>query len=405
MIIPSAPWKQLELSFPYTNQRSTMPDSDRHLQEDLLDTALPDGWKLKEWKDGYYARHPEAGQTDDYPDPERVSQEAHVKHQQWINDKEDTAAEAPPSDAPTEALTKKESGPVEVLDADNGEYVTVTPELRAEAQHAVTQIQAAALVTAYWISRVYDQRLYVALDCTSKKDFVERYCSFGMSQARRYAKVGRRMGQFLPAPNRGELPEPETDTDEDGASVPDSLKGLPMSKMEQLTRLDDDDLNDYISEGEWTGPDGEAYTRDDVMDMARSELSDLVAQRTERLSGALEKEKEKRQNFEELAKKRKEERDALKDEIEENEEKISAARDAELKYGKKASLLEDKRNMHAEAMAHLDAFMRTFPQIGIDTDDPEADQIKIVQMMETLNRAQGAFYEDYAEVLIQNGGA
>ena len=394
MIIPSAPWKQLELSFPYTNQRSTMPDADRHLQEDLLDTPLPEGWSLKEYKDQYYARHPQVGQTDDHDTPEQASQEAHVKHQQWVNDNG-----SPNAPAKSEPQT---DAPVEVLDADNGEYVTVTPELRAEAQHAVTQIQAAALVTAYWIARVYDQRLYLGVGCESKKQFVERYCSFGIRNARRYVKIGRRMGQFLPAPNSAQLPGADTDADTD---VPDSLKGLPMSKMEQLTRLDDDDLNDYISEGEWVGPDGERYTRDDVMDMARSELSDLVAKRTQKLSSTLESEKEKRQNYEELAKKRKEERDALKEEIEENEAKVSAARDAELKYGSKASLLEDKRKMYQQAREHLDAFMRTFPQIGIDDEDPEADQLKIVEMMEAINRAQGAFYEDYAEVLIQNGGA
>ena len=412
--IASTPHPQLELNIPF------MPDPDRHLQEDLLDQDLPsDDWELHESANGWYARHPEAGQTPDVDTPEQASKEAQDLHRDWIENRathdtdgeisnsesgDSTAPQDPAQDSMimggTDTDDADTNAPVEVLDEDKGDYVTVTPELRAKAQHAVEQIQAGILVTAYWIARVYDEGLHVGLGYNSKKQFVENHLPFGERQARRYAKIGRRMGKFLPGASAEQLPAP--DDVEDG-EVPENLQGLSMGKLHELTKLDDEDLQDYVEDGEWVAPDGTRFTREDVLDMARTELGDVVTEKAQRLKETAEKEKEKRQDFEELAAKRKEERDALQDKLEEKEDQIEAAEDLERRLGPTASKLQEKRKTLNEVQEHLDEAIRLAGQIGITPEDPEADQQNLQRLLQRAQTLKDLLHEDYAEVLINMG--
>lgn len=381
---------------------------EQHPKADTLDTPLPNGWYLQEKTEYgetvFFAQHPESMRsTQTHDDPEDASAEAHRLHQTWINDR---ATHDDGSDNESETYSgpmvlggddSEETRPVEVLDEEAGEYVKVTPEMRAEAQHAVNQIQAGILVTAYWIARIYDEGLYAALGCRSKSEFVDRHLPFSDSQARRYAKIGRRLGSFLPDSSPDQLPAP---SDVDGEDVPENLQGVPMSKLHKLTKLDDEDLQSYVETGEWTGPNGETYTREDVLEMARKELDDVVSERAQRLRETVEKEKEKRQTYEELAAKRKEERDALEEQIDENEAKVEAAEDLERKLGPTASKLEEKRKILREAQEHVDEAIRLAGKIGISEDDPEADQQNLQRLLQRANTLADVLREDYAEVLI-----
>lgn len=408
-------------------------DLEQHPRADDLKFPLPDGWYLQE-KEEYgdtvwFCQHPESMVTTGTHDsPETAAQYAHQEHQSKIDPDHELpwplngeaengeAAGGDAGDAETEAAgdydgtmvmgpaedAAEEPEALEVLDEDEGEYVKVTPELKAQARHALNQVQGAILVTAYWVARIYDEQLYVGLGCNTKSQFVQNHLPFGERQAQRFARIGRRLGKFLPG-HQDVDPDSLPEMEESEEGVPESLQGLPMGKLNELTRLDDEDLADYVEEGEWTAPDGRTYTREDVLEMARTDLGDVVSERTQRLKETAEQEKEKRQAYEELAAKRKEEKEALEEKLEEKAETIEAAEDLERRLGPTASKLEEKRKTMQEASDHLDEAIRLAGKIGITPEDPEADQENLQRFLQRAQRLKDVIHEDYAEVLINLG--
>lgn len=405
-----------------TNDQSTTTNQqllDQHPKADDLNTALPNDWYLQEKEEYgeslFFAQHPASMRTTNtYEDPEAASKEAHELHQKWINDRashddEDRDEGKNSSDGEytgpmvlgsDDQPERQEDQTREVLDEDDGGYLKITPELEAKAHHAINQIQASILVTAYWMARVYDEKLYAALGCNSKSEFVDRHLPFGHRQARRYAKIGRRLNEFLPNLETGKLPSPKEVKKEE---MPESLQGVPLQKLQTLTELDDEDLREYVEEGKWTGPDGQTYTREDVIEMARAELEESVKQKAARLRQTVDDEKDKRQAYEELAEKRKEERDALEEKLEEKSEQIDAAEDLERRLGPTASKLEEKRKTLREAQEHVDEAIRLAGQIGITPNDPEADQQNLQRLLQRALTLQDVLREDYAEVFLELG--
>ena len=390
-------------------------DLQQHPRADDLRFPVPDGWYLQnkeEYGDTvWFCQHPESMVTTKAHDsPETAAQYAQKKHKAEVDSnhtlpwKKDQADEEAGTTKMTNAQMTNENGhPTEILDEDNGEYVEVTPEMRAHAHHALHQVQGTILITSYWIARIYDEQLYAALGYNTKSAFVEDRLPFGTRQAAKYAKVGRRLGQFLPASGEvdpEQFPEPDSVDAED---VPKSFEGLPMGKLHKLTKLDDEDLEDYVEEGEWTGPNGETYTRDDVIEMARTELGDAVAEKVQNMRDTLEQEKEKRQAYEELAAKRKEEKEAVEEKLDEEKDRIETAQDLERRLGPTASKLQEKRETLDECAEHLDEAIRLAGKIGITEDDPEADQMNLQRLLQRAQTLKDVIHEDYAEVLMNLG--
>jgi len=393
-----------------------MESLDQYPRADDLRISLPDGWYLQETtEDGdqkRFCQHPETLITTTAHDsPGTAAQCAYQKHQAKINpdhtlpwEEDQTDEEAGTTKMTNAQMTNGQMTNDEILDEDNGEYVEVTPKMKAEAQQAISRIQASILVTAYWIARIYDERLYVALGCNTKREFVEKHLPFGTSQARRYAKVGRRMSSFLPSEvKQDELPAPsDAESHGETGQVPDSLQGLPMTKLQELTKLDDEDLEDYVEEGEWTGPNGETYTRDDVIEMARTELGDAVAEKVQNMRDTLEQEKEKRQDYEELAAKRKEEKEALEEKLDERSEQIENAEELELRLGPEHSKLESKKELYDEVEEHIDEAIRLVGQID-PGDHPDTDENRCQAIRRASQRLLDVVHEDFADVLIGIG--
>jgi len=396
---PSTPNPQIESGL--------MTDLSNHAALDDLDLTLPDGWYLlskEEYgEEVFFCQHEEhLRSTDTHADPADAVEAAQKKEGIW---------EAATHDTPDEngesndlifggGASDEQSAPTEVLDEEAGEYVELTPELRAKAQHAIKQIQAGILVTAYWVSRVYDERLYVGLGYGTKKQFVENHLPFGMSQARKYAKIGRRFGDFLP--DYAEQTPEKLPAGEDAEETPESLQGIPMTKLTHLTKLDDEDLQSYVEEGKWTGPNGETYTRDDVMEMARAELDDAVSGRGEKLQKVAEDEKEKRQAYQELAEKRKEEKEALEEELDERQQQIESAEELELRLGPKQSKLESKKKLYRECEEHIEQAIRIVDQLD-PGDHPDTDELRCRAIRKAAQRLLDVVHEDFVEVLMTEG--
>ena len=389
-------------------------DLQQHPRADDLRFPIPDGWYLQETtEDGdqkWFCQHPETLiSTTAHDSPETAAQYAHQKHQSqiapnhtlpWKKDQADE--EAGTTKMPNAQMTNGQMTNDEILDEDNGEYVKVTPEMQAHAHHALHQVQGTILITSYWMARIYDERLYVALGYNTKSAFVEDRLPFGTRQAAKYAKVGRRLGQFLPNSTEVDPEQIPGSNDVDREDVPDAFEGLPMGKLHKLTQLDDEDLEDYVEEGEWTGPNGETYTRDDVIEMARTELGDAVAEKVQNMRDTLEQEKEKRQDYEELAEKRKEEKEALEEKLDERSEQIENAEELELRLGPEHSKLESKKELYDEVEEHIDEAIRLVGQID-PGDHPDTDENRCQAIRRASQRLLDVVHEDFADVLIGIG--
>ena len=245
MKIPSRPFLQLELPL-VMNQPTRTMNASRHLQEDLLDTALPDGWTLREKDSGqYYALVPGTTvATPAYDDPEAASKRAHEKHQTYINthgtpptpqseahevqahteadteangtqskESEDGGTEdegtkdddtEPDEGEPDETVldlmpaTPAPAALPEVYDAEADRFVEVPPEEQAYAQFLHSMQQAGTLITGLALKAIRDHEVYKKLGCTSFREYCDTMAAVSRRTAYEHIKRAEMYAAFLP---------------------------------------------------------------------------------------------------------------------------------------------------------------------------------------------------------------
>lgn len=227
MKIPSRPFLQLELPLLMSDSQHDSMNATRHLQEDLLPTALPDGWTLREKESGqYYAVVPGTTvATPAYDDPEAASKRAHEKHQSYINqhgappspeseatelaapqsdtdDDNTEGADADDADAPQPvtdlAMPEPPTAHPEVYDAEADRFVEVPPEEQAYARFLHSMQQAGTLITGLALKAIRDHEIYKKLGCTSFRDYCDTMASVSRKTAYRHVKRAEMYGAFLP---------------------------------------------------------------------------------------------------------------------------------------------------------------------------------------------------------------
>lgn len=407
MIIPSRPWKQLSLNL-YPND--LMPDSNRHLQEDLLDTPLPEGWRLRETEDGeFYAEHEHIGRTGAWAEPDPVSVQAHKLHQKYINEMErphpdfepdSTDPESDDNETALQATDQKPQMPdrtVEVFDAETGDLVERTPQQQRMAMQLLRAIQMSTMVQAVAIARLESGKHYLDLGHSSFKEFAQADLPYAYSTAKVYLRIGRRFQDLLPALDASEeatiqaLQEQVEDSDE-----VEPFAAMGTRKLRAITKLDDDDFEQLSSEKRLVDPEsGEEWTLDEIKEMTARDMTSLVE----------EHQREKRaymsriSQLEEENKRLESEREQDEEKVERAEEKMDDALALEREYGPASQRYKDQQSGLEEMRGHLQALRRAAATFETDADTDQGIKNAIVEVLREMSAVRSDIHARHADAI------
>ncbi len=170
---------------------------------------------------------------------------------------------------PEESFTKNETTDVvsekvkqlgSVYDSETKEFVQIDAETRALAQALQQRVDMATLMTAMILKRMSDEKLYLGLGYSNFKEYVLETLPFGESSAKKYLKIGRKFAGVLPEDfGKGE-PVHLLEENENAQK----LSGLGVKKLYDLTKIEDADFSEVVSQGVVKLNDGTELDLDEI---------------------------------------------------------------------------------------------------------------------------------------------
>ncbi len=276
-----------------------------------------------------------------------------------------------------------QTGIMQVFDADSGETVAVSPEMRNLAFGLQRVLNSTALVTGLIVKQISDQKLYLAFDCSSFKEYAETVFGYGYSAAKRYLKIGNHYGPFLP------------DFDIKGDTYPlleskevAELSSLGYSKLYELTKMEEADFSEVMTEGKLIMPDGSTYTMDEMREMSARDVIEEVR----KVRAPLQKEVRK---YKEDALTAQAERDQYKSQLEKNKKLIERADELEKLYGEEAVRIGEIEENIRKADSYLRECEKYFNRIVIDDEDPESVKEQTLSLIRRATRIITSAYQNY----------
>lgn len=248
-----------------------------------------------------------------------------------------------------------------VYNADLGEWVDSTPDRKRQAAFLQQQLQAATLVQAVALKRMYDDGLYADLGYQTWKEYVELGLDMSTSYVRQLRTIADRFEGLLPEGWQSERPMLEAPAEVQHAA---QLSALGSKKLYELVRVQDVDFSEALSDGIVRLPGGATMTLDELKAQTARELALQLREQKKAMSERIAVlEEEKRQA--EL------ERDHLKAVNEVAVEQYATGKALERRYGARAAQIEAKTATLNEARQRLNQFVELMQQADVQPDDPD----------------------------------
>lgn len=299
-----------------------------------------------------------------------------------------------------------ESGTLTVLDTETQEWREFSEKERKTANFLHNRVLAGVFVSAMAIKEMFDKKLYLALNCSSKDEYISTMLPYSRSQAYRFYAIGNRFGGFLgdfesqTKQLTANLPlDTENIEDEDGKSVPpvgqntmqEDLGGLGLRKLYELTRLDEPEFEELIKTGKT-----QDLTLEEIKDQSAKELNRKISDMKRQYSGKISQ-------LQEEVKQLKEEKKIYEKVSEEVKTKIVNAIVLERQYGGVASKLEDKQERIQEAYKLLNDFAETLVRCGVSEQDPLVMQQQLVDLIRQVDGVYNRIQLEYEKVIVNIG--
>jgi len=297
---------------------------------------------------------------------------------------------------------RTESRNLTVYDAENDAWVEVNAEQQRFAGYVHQQVLLGVFVSATAIKKVFDEKLYLALGCQSRDEYIETMLPYGKRQTYRLYAVANKFNSVL---GNGDLMQLQGNNDKylidktENVSLKSHLNNrtievqtlgeLGINKLYELTKLDDDELKDLVKKNKVELGNGE-YSLEDIKEMTGQELRKQMTEIRKKYQARLSLVEEENETL-------KEEKKLIEKQRYTDAERIKNAEDLESKYGAPASLLEDKKKMLEKARGLLNEFNQVIVRCGINIEDPEgiqSDLVDIIRKIDTVHQATIGVYED-----------
>ncbi len=280
-------------------------------------------------------------------------------------------------------VSNHSQGVTSILDSESGNFVEITPELQRNAMYVHGQIQLGTFAIALAIKKIYDEKLYLGLGCSSRKEYAETMLPFGRKQAEKYYKVADKVSQFMP------------ELKENGASMrhlepgdTEKLDGIGMAKLYELTKLEDADFEEIMEGNEVNGVSLEEIKAASVRE-ATAEIKRIRDAYSKKLAVQ-----------DEAIKTLKAEKQANDDKIRAAEEKLNTAKAIEDKFRREAGSVEDKQRAIKAAKSLLDEASMLIGACGVDVTDPETLQQEFLSMADKMALMINIMKTSYGEIFL-----
>lgn len=254
------------------------------------------------------------------------------------------------------------SNEMTVFDGDKQDFVKVSKEQQLSAGYIHQQIAMGVFITALAIKKMYDEKLYLAFNCSTREEYADTMLPFGRRQAEKYYRIADKFKEYLP----------------ENANLSSQIEGdvqeLGIAKLYELTKIEDEDLRTVMSGGNLTGADGNKYSLEDINDMSARELSKRIQEIKSKYTSRIS-------NFEEENKLLKAERESDKELVESAKEQTEHAHKLEIMYGGGASLLKDKEACLQAARDHFRRAWESLESANITEKDPVQLQREVPEIL------------------------
>ncbi len=275
-------------------------------------------------------------------------------------------------------------GVQKMYDAELGDYVDITPAFQRNAAYVHGQIQMGTFAIALAIKKIYDEKLYLGLGCSSKEEYANRMLPFSRKQANKYYRVADRISQYMPQIDTNDAPGRHLD-------APESKKFSEMGirKLYELTKVDDADFEELMEGGDLNG-----HTLEEFKAMTVRQATEEIA-KIRKVSG------ERISILEEKNKYLQSENETLKEKETDARERMKNARDLEYIYGEKKMSSEVARQKMSEAGDRLAQAQELIVALGssVDNDSPELIRKSFYDIYNTLMMMVELFQENNYEMV------
>lgn len=280
-----------------------------------------------------------------------------------------------------------------VWDAETNQLHRIEPERQKIASHLHQQALTGTLITAIAIKRIYDEKFYLELGCSTREEYADTMLPFSARQARKYYAVASRFDKYLgltagSAPlqlaenNRETVNEDSLkpgENDENRKSTSD-LGRLGVEKLYDLLSLPEENLEELITTGKTTVRDLSPLTIEEITEKKSREFAKQMKEMRQQLTGKLSR-------LEQENLKLKSEASAAEDRMREAREMWEKGAQLESKYIGAERTLEGKRRSIARAHELLSELMREVTKIEITLEDPETEQRRCLDLIRNLEWA------------------
>lgn len=276
-----------------------------------------------------------------------------------------------------ENIEVKSTAITTVFDAENQEWREITQKERIIATKLHDKLLEGAYFSAILITKIIDERHYLALGCESTEEYIHTKTPYSRRQAYVLLKIGRKFAGFIGNGTQNNLLLNESNNisvesalkDNESESAESALNGLGITKLLELTKLEDEEINELLSTGK-ASINNNQLTLEELKESSAKEVSKRIAEVKKQFSGKIALLTEENKQL-------KEEKKLL----EKDAEKVKTAMELEKQYGAVASRLEDKEERLAQAEKMLNEFNEVVMRIGINENDPDVLKQRVVALI------------------------
>ncbi len=297
------------------------------------------------------------------------------------------------------AVQKKNENALTILDQETGQFVEVTHETQRLASYVHNQVLMGAFISAVSIKKIFDEKLYLGLNCGSKDEYCSTMLPFGIRQAQRLYQIANKFDAVSKSlTGNGLIQITSGDTLENTTLMSHDLNAnelaqLGMAKLYELTKLEDENIKDLIKEGKTKVADHELLI-EEIKDASAKELSKIISETTKKYKSKIS------QLTEEVAL-LKEEKNSIEKDFEKLQAKKEEIDEIEMQYGPTASLLADKKRRLSNASALLNEFVETFVKAGVTDEDPESIRRDVQDLIRRIDEVHSRCSSIYDTVILE----
>jgi polyhydroxyalkanoate synthesis regulator phasin len=289
-----------------------------------------------------------------------------------------------------------EGASLTVYDAENSQWVEVSHEEQRMAAYVHQQMLMGVFVTASAIKKVFDERLYLALGCQSREEYIATMLPMNRRQAYKYHAIATKFESATKLLTDGELKPIDLSNGSvivQSTALDETANNLGFEKLYELSSLEDDEFAELIKTGKIKGENGEIDIQD-ILDSTVKEAKKQIADFKKKYSDKINQLDEENKLLKEEKKQLVKERDSSKEQVEDLKTDLHI-------YGPNATKLKDKAAHLAVAGKLLNEAHLAIVKAGVMASDPLTLRQDLGNMIKKIDEVRSILEEHYSEILAE----